>query len=235
MQFGQPRKHFSEIDSTNRFALDWADAPHGALVVADAQTAGRGRLGRNWQSPPGKGLYFSLVLRPDEPNPARLALLAGLAVAAAVESVADVPIACKWPNDLLCHSKKIGGILCEARDTRVIVGVGLNVTHGREDLPERLVFPASSLLLESDKSFPIEPLLEAILAQLETTFAQTNWRAAYENRMWGRGEVAKSNGVLGVVDGIESDGQLRLKTADGPKLVVAGELEWMEERIKAEG
>ena len=225
--FGQPRQHFALVDSTNRVALDWADAPHGALVVADAQTAGRGRLGRSWESPAGKGLYFSLVLRPDEPNSARFALLSGLAVAAAVEGVADVPIACKWPNDLLCHSKKIGGILCETRETRVIVGVGLNVSHAREDLPERPIFPASSLLLECGKSFPIPTLLDAILSSLETTFGQNDWRESYENRMWGRGEVARSNGVLGVVDGIESDGQLRLKTADGPKFVVAGELEWI--------
>lgn len=224
---GQPRQHFAETDSTNRVALDWIDAPGGALVWADAQTLGRGRLGRSWQSPRGKGLYFSLVLRPDEPNPARLALLAGLGVAAAVESACEVPIACKWPNDILCNGQKIGGILCETRDQRVVVGVGLNVTHQKEDLPPRPIFPASSLLLESGKTFQIEPLLEAILGALETTFALTDWRAAYENRMWGRGEVARADGKMGVVQGIEADGRLRLQTADGPKLIVAGELEWI--------
>ena len=225
--FGQPRQHFALVDSTNRVALDWADAPNGALVWADAQSAGRGRLGRSWESPAGKGLYFSLIIRPDEPNPARFALLAGLGVAAAVERVCELPIACKWPNDILCNSKKIGGILCETRDDRLIIGVGLNVTHAREDLPDRPIFPASSLLLESGKSFPIPTLLDAILSSLETTFEQTDWRVAYEKRMWGIGEIARSNGVLGVVDGIESDGQLRLKTADGPKLIAAGELEWI--------
>lgn len=224
---GQPRQHFSETDSTNRVALDWDDAPEGALVIADAQSAGRGRLGRNWQSPAGKGLYFSLILRPDEPNPARFALLAGLGVAAAVESIVEVPIACKWPNDILCNGCKIGGILCETRDQRVVVGVGLNVTHTREDLPTRPIFPASSLLLQSGKIFQIEPLLEAILGALEATFALTDWRTAYENRMWGRGEVARADGKMGVVQGIEADGRLRLQTADGPKLIVAGELEWI--------
>ena len=224
---GQPRKHFALVDSTNRVALDWADATHGALVWADSQTAGRGRLGRAWQSPAGKGLYFSLVLRPDEPDPARLALLAGLGVAAAVEGFCDLPIACKWPNDILCNSKKIGGILCETRDERVVVGVGLNVTHQPQDLPDRPIFPASSLLLESGKTFSIPLLLDAILSSLETTFGQTEWRAAYENRMWGRGEVARADGKLGVVQGIENDGRLRLQTADGPRFVVAGELEWI--------
>ena len=224
---GQPQQHFAEIDSTNRVALDWFDAPHGALVWADAQSAGRGRLGRNWQSPAGKGLYFSLILRPEETNPARFALLAGLGVAAAIEVFTDLPIRCKWPNDILCNSRKIGGILCEARGVRVIVGVGLNVTQAREDLPERPIFPASSLLLQSGKSFQIEPLLEDILKSLDETLVQTDWRAAYEKRMWGIGEVVRSNGVLGVVDGIENDGQLRLKTADGPKFIVAGELEYI--------
>ncbi len=227
MKLGQPRQHFAEIDSTNRVALDWHDAPHGALVWADAQTAGRGRLGRSWQSPAGKGLYFSLILRPDEPNPARFALLAGLGVARGIESVCDLPVACKWPNDILCNGRKIGGILCETQGERLIVGVGLNVTHQQDDLPDRPIFSASSLLLESGEIFPTEPLLESILSALEATFTQTNWRADYENRMWGKGEVAKSNGVLGVVDGIESDGQLRLRTADGPKKVVAGELEYI--------
>ena len=224
---GQPRKHFAAIDSTNRVALDWAEAPHGALVWADAQSAGRGRLGRNWQSPHGKGLYFSLVLRPKEPNSARLALLAGLAVAAAIEGVCDAPIRCKWPNDLLCNGRKIGGILCETRDERVVVGVGLNVTHQKEDLPTRPIFPASSLLLESGKSFQLEPLLEAVLESLDETLARSDWQSTYEKRMWGIGEIARAEGKLGVVQGIEADGRLRLQTADGPQLVVAGELEYI--------
>ena len=227
MKLGQPRQHFAQIDSTNRVALDWHDAPHGALITADAQSAGRGRLGRHWESPAGKGLYFSLILRPDEAAPTRFALLAGLGVARGIEGVAAVPIRCKWPNDILCNGRKIGGILCEAQSERLIVGVGLNVIHTREDLPDRPIFPASSLLLETNNSFPIEPLLQSILGSLETTLAQTDWRADYENRMWGVGEVARADGVLGVVDGIEADGRLRLKTADGPKLVVAGELEWI--------
>ena len=225
--FGQPRKHFALTDSTNRVALDWHDAPNGALVTANEQSAGRGRLGRSWQSPAGKGLYFSLVLRPDESAPARFALLAGLGVARGVESVADLPVRCKWPNDILCNGRKIGGILCEARDERLIIGAGLNVTHTREDLPERPLFPASSLLLECGDSFPLEPLLQSILGSLETTLAQSEWRADYENRMWGAGEIARFEGALGVVQGIEADGRLRLQTADGPKLVVAGELEWI--------
>ena len=227
MKLGRPRQHFAQIDSTNRVALDWQDAPHGALVRADAQTAGRGRLGRSWQSPPGKGLYFSLILRSDEPAPARSALRAGLGVARAIEAVTQARIECKWPNDLLCQSRKIGGILCETRDERLIVGVGLNLTHTRADLPRRPIFPASSLLLETADSPDAESLLAETLCQLEIAFEQTNWRADYQRRMWGIGEIARAQGILGVVDGIETDGQLRLKTADGPRLIVAGELEYI--------
>ena len=224
---GQPRQHFALVDSTNRAALDWTNAPAGALVWADAQSAGRGRLGRNWSSPHGKGLYFSLILRPNEPDPARTALLAGLGAARGIEAVCDLAVACKWPNDLLCNSKKIGGILCEARDDRLIVGIGVNVSHQQSDLPERPQFPASSLLLESGAEISIPTLLQEILRALETTFEQTDWRADYEKRMWGLGEIAKADGALGIVAGIEVGGQLQLQTADGPRLISAGELEWI--------
>ena len=224
---GQPRQHFAQTDSTNRVALDWLDAPHGALVSADSQTAGRGRLGRQWESPRGQGLYFSLILRPNEIAPARFALLAGLGVARGVESICDLPARCKWPNDILIGNRKIGGILCETRDERLIVGVGLNLTQQREDLPARPIFPASSLLLESGRVLAPDNLLEPILRALEAVLNDPNWRADYEKRMWGLGEIARAGQGVGVVRGIEADGRLRLQTADGPQLVVAGEVEWI--------
>lgn len=223
---GQPRKHFAQTDSTNRVALDWIDAPHGALVVADEQSAGRGRLGRSWESPAGAGLYCSLVLRLQTPVPA-LALMAGLGVARAIQEVSGLNIQCKWPNDVLCRGKKIGGILCEARDERVIVGIGLNLTHTREQLPERPIFPASSLLLESGRAFRSTDLLDPLLHALETVLADDNWRDDYEKRMWGRGEIARAGQTMGVVEGVAADGQLRLQTADGPRTVLSGEVEWI--------
>ena len=227
MKIGRARQHFAETDSTNRVALDWIDAPDGALVSADSQTAGRGRLGRSWQSAAGKGLYFSLVLRPREPAPARYALLAGLGVARGIEGAIDAAIQCKWPNDILCNARKIGGILCEARDARLVVGIGINLTHTRQDLPDRPSFPASSLLLETGGSPRAQTLLDAILLALETALEQADWRADYEGRMWGINEVARADGEIGVVSGIESDGRLRLQTANGPRLIVAGELEYI--------
>ena len=222
---GHARKRLGETDSTNRVALDWADAPNGALVTAHAQTAGRGRLGRSWESPAGKGLYFSLILRPGQIVPARFALLAGLGVARGIEGVSELQIQCKWPNDLLCHGRKIGGILCEARDERLVIGVGLNVTQTAEDLPARPIFPASSLLLESGATLPTETLLHAILRALEASLGSSNWRADYENRLYGRDEIARANGTIGVVSGVEDDGSLRLQTADGPRGIVAGDVE----------
>ena len=224
MTLGHPRRHFAAIDSTNRAALDWADAPAGALVWADAQSAGRGRLGRSWSSPAGLGLYGSLILRTDAPA---LALKAGLALARAVEEVAGLPAQCKWPNDVLCRGHKIGGILCEARDQRIVVGIGLNVNQQTEDLPDRPIFPASSLLLETGRAFEVEPLLDPILAALETVLDDENWRATYENRLCGRGEIARVGGTIGVVLGVDGDGSLRLQTADGPRTIVAGDVEFV--------
>ena len=130
-------------DSTNRVAMEMAEngAPHGTVVVADAQTAGRGRMGRRWVSPAGKNLYVSLLLRPSVPTVEAplLALVAGVALADAVEAV-DVPASLKWPNDLYCGGRKAAGILAEmASDPdgvrHVVIGVGLNVNMEEDDFP----------------------------------------------------------------------------------------------------
>ena len=224
MKLGHPRRHFAQIDSTNRAALDWKDAPHGALVWADAQSAGRGRLGRSWSSPAGLGLYCSIVLRTEV---TALSLKAGLSVARAVEEVTDLPIQCKWPNDVLCRGRKIGGILCEAQGERVVVGIGLNLNQRAEDLPDRPIFPASSLLLECGRTFHVDDLLEPILAALEAVLDEANWRADYQNRLYGRGEVARASGTIGVVSGVEESGSLQLQTAGGPRAIVAGDVEFV--------
>lgn len=139
---GQPREHHASLPSTNDRALAWAreGAPHGAMVTADAQTAGRGRLGRRWDSPPGAGLYVSLVLRPAEvlagrgwdPRWAALGLAVGLGLRDGLARwVPDVLL--KWPNDLLVRGDKLAGVLCETRwqgsTPDVVVGFGVNVAQ----------------------------------------------------------------------------------------------------------
>ena len=118
---------FPEIDSTNRLAAELArdGAPDGLVVVADHQTAGRGRRGRSWESRPGSSLLASVVLRPVPPL---VTLAAGVAAAEACEAVADVPVRLKWPNDVMSAGGKLGGILSELVGDAAVVGLGLNLS-----------------------------------------------------------------------------------------------------------
>ncbi len=151
---GRPHEHHASLGSTNDRALAWllAGAPHGAVVTADEQRAGRGRRTRRWFSPAGESLYASLVLRPGAPpHPARFGAL-GLAVAVGLrEGLPELraPVELKWPNDLLVEGRKLGGILCEARwvgeEPQVVVGFGINV-HTRS-FPAALEGHATSLAL----------------------------------------------------------------------------------------
>jgi BirA family transcriptional regulator, biotin operon repressor / biotin---[acetyl-CoA-carboxylase] ligase len=140
----------TETGSTNADVLAMAreGAREGVVLAAEAQTAGRGRLGRRWTSPPGAGLTFSVLLRPYGVPAALLGwlpLLAGAAVAAAVPAVAAVEPSLKWPNDVLAGEAKLAGILAERSGSAVVVGIGVNVTQDRAELPPG----ATSLLLET--------------------------------------------------------------------------------------
>lgn len=245
--FGEPLMRLDVTGSTNQVALDWLEAPHGAAVVANRQTAGRGRLGRTWNSPEGKGLYVSVILRSEEaPQLSRLSLIAALASARALESAGAPKVQCKWPNDLLLQQPngqrvKIGGILCESRadgnGRRVIIGIGVNLNHEAEDLPERPQFPASSLLLLTGRRWSIDVVLPELLRELETaTTALLNgeWPellAAFNQRCAGVGEVVQiQNGdyrLIGVVQEVDGDGRLVIRTADGPKAIVAGDVSYL--------
>ncbi len=231
MQLAQTRRHFQEIDSTNTFALNWVEAPDGALVSADSQTQGRGRLGREWVSPPKSGLYFSLVLRDLELHTkARLSLLVGLAVAEAVQNEANLAVQLKWPNDILVRGHKIGGVLCEATFDRIVAGVGLNLNQTAEQLPHRPIFPASSLLLLAGRTLEREPVLNAILTSLERHLNYEDWplqRAQIEKRLFGLGELARTNGAIGLVRGVGDDGALLIRTAEEVVEVRSGEVEFL--------
>lgn len=145
-----------------------ADAPEGALALAEEQTQGRGRRGRDWQGAAGKGLLFSLCLRP-QVETARLASFTPVAAEAVVDAVASLGgrATVKPPNDVLLGGKKVAGILAEASDGRVALGVGVNVGQEAGELPERPVFPASSLALELGRPVDRVELLVCMLAQLE--------------------------------------------------------------------
>ena len=167
-RFGRPYRFEAACASTQRL-LD--GDPEGAVAATDFQSEGRGRLGRTWEAPPGSSLLVSLVLEPavaPERLP-ELTPLAGRAVAEAVAALTGLATTVKAPNDVLVEDRKLAGILGEAAEGRVVLGIGVNVRQRAEELPERPVFPATSLALEGAEVDRAE-LLAEILARLESAY-----------------------------------------------------------------
>lgn len=168
-----------QIDSTNNRAraLGLAGAAEGALVLAETQTAGRGRRGRHWHSPPGLNLYFSLLLRPllpPEETPL-VTLAAGLGSAEAVRRLSGLLASIKWPNDVLLGERKLAGILTEmepgsGRASFVVLGVGLNVNLRARDLPPELAERAGSLFMAADRFWDRVEVLAVLLEEIEGVY-----------------------------------------------------------------
>ncbi len=179
-RFGREYVFVERCESTQRLLAE--DAPEGAVAATDEQTAGRGRLGREWVAPAGSSLLASIVLRPEVPtaNLPELSLVAGRAVAQALAEVAGVEPEVKWPNDVLVDGRKVAGILAEARDGRVVLGIGINVSQSEDELPQRPTHPATSLLLETGRTVPRAELLAAVLDRLEHEY--DDWVAGYRRR-----------------------------------------------------
>jgi len=176
---GRPVHFMEEVDSTNsRLAgLAHRGATEGTAVIADCQTRGRGRLGRVWQSPPGRNLYVSLLLKPDLPaeQAPQITLVTGVAVAEALSRFCPGVTTLKWPNDVLIGGKKACGILTEmrTRGTRVdyvIVGIGINLNMGKEDFPEELRSIATSLREETGREIDRVDFAKALFSVLETWY-----------------------------------------------------------------
>jgi BirA family biotin operon repressor/biotin-[acetyl-CoA-carboxylase] ligase len=165
-RFGKPYTYVQRCASTQRL-LD--GAPIGAVAATDEQTAGRGRLGRGWVAPPATSVLASIALHPDVPTASlpELSLVAGRACSRALAEVAVVEPDVKWPNDVLIGGRKVAGILAEAREGRVVLGIGINVLQTAEQLPPRVQHPATSLLLETGRRIPRAKLLVAVLHHLE--------------------------------------------------------------------
>ena len=233
---------FESLPSTNTELARQASegACEGLSIVAEEQTAGRGRLQRAWSSPKGAGLYFSVLLQPTialEQWPL-ITFMAALAVAEALSEAGDVNTDIKWPNDLLSGERKICGILAESVETptgrAVIVGIGINLTA--DAYPAEIAAVATSVAEASGRTPEREALLAALLRALsrwysllhevdggEKIVAAWTSRSSYAN---GKAvQVANGDEVWqGITRGVESDGALRLETADGMKLVRAGDV-----------
>jgi BirA family transcriptional regulator, biotin operon repressor / biotin---[acetyl-CoA-carboxylase] ligase len=218
---GRPRLHLRVTTSTNDRAreLAQAGAPHGTLVTATEQTAGRGRQGRTWSAPAGRALLMSIVLRE---TPALLPLAAALAVADVAGSDARV----KWPNDVLVDGRKVAGILAEARvqEGWAVVGIGLNVALRLEDLPAELHVTAGTLGLSPAD---VEPTLQRLLAALERALALDGAALldAYRARDGLRGHEVRWAGGRGRAAGIDGSGRLVVELPEGGRTALnAGEV-----------
>lgn len=224
---GRPHVHHRVTDSTNERAraLAEAGAPHGTIVTAAEQTAGRGRQGRTWTAAPGEALLLSTIVRELEPRHALLPLMAALAVCDAIEAVAPVRCQIKWPNDVWIERRKVSGILVEARPAAAwaVVGIGLNT--GVTEFPHDLRETATSLSLPSP-----ETALSPLTAALEhwTSADQGDVLPAWRQRdalhghpvRWDGGE----NGGEGTAQGIDDTGSLLVATRQGEIALGAGEV-----------
>jgi BirA family biotin operon repressor/biotin-[acetyl-CoA-carboxylase] ligase len=174
---GHPVRFLAATDSTNTVAMALAreGAPPGTLVVAEGQSAGRGRLARQWLSPPGRGLYVSFILRPtlELADLPKITLAAGVALCRAVVRATNVGVRLKWPNDLLLHGKKCGGILAETSGLvgdgpmAVILGIGINVNTPQAFFPAELNDKATSLAATAGREFMRGPLLLALVEEVD--------------------------------------------------------------------
>ena len=210
-------------------------APEGVVIVADEQTAGRGRRGTSWVSPPGAGLYFSFLSRP--PAAADLiTLAAGVAVRDGIAAATGLAADLKWPNDLIVGRRKLAGILAEgvaigSPGQAVIVGVGVNMQPAA--YPPDVAARATSLEGELGKPVDRGLVLAAILLALAGRLALLGvkpgdilqaWRAASPNAI---GTRVEWDGKHGITAGIDDRGALLVKTATGVERIIAGELRWM--------
>ena len=246
--FGSPVVFAAETRSTNDLASALAehDAPEGAMALALAQTAGRGRHGREWFSPPGAGLYVSIVCR----NPAilpTLTLAAGVAVAEGIARSTGLPVAIKWPNDIVVHDdyapgkrRKLAGILAEgaigpAGVQYVVLGFGINVRQA--NYPAALAARVTSIEHELGRPVDAASLLAEILVALNEQVGMmragrhadvlARWRelspSASGSRVdWTAGDTAHR----GITQGIDDDGALLVRTSRGTERIIAGELVW---------
>jgi len=232
-------RRFAAVGSTNDVA---AALPVGSVVVADQQTAGRGRRGHTWFSPPRAGLYVSVVLAPaaarvDPPRATMLlTLAAGVAIAEGIEAASGLATALKWPNDVVAGGRKLAGILAEGRGDLVVLGYGINVMAAA--FPPELRDRATSLESEVGREVDRDLVLDETLAALSRRYDDLvdgrfdaildAWRpraprAVGAKVSWIAQGVARS----GVTCGIDDHGALLVRVDDGVERIISGEIQWL--------
>jgi BirA family biotin operon repressor/biotin-[acetyl-CoA-carboxylase] ligase len=204
--------------------------PEGATYVAEEQTAGRGRLGRHWVTPPGSSLALSVILRPTLERLPRLTLVGALAVATAIEEITALRPAIKWPNDVKLDGRKVAGVLVDSAfqggQGYAVMGIGLNINFDPDTEPE-IAAVATSLSKQAGRPLPREETLATLLEQLERWYlapkeeALAAWRARLETL--GQRVVVQWRDVWeeGLAEATDDDGRLVLRRDDGSTVVLA--------------
>ncbi len=229
-RLGRPHLHHRRCGSTNDIAKSLAlqGAPHGTLVTADEQTAGRGRQGRHWVAPAGSALLCSTIVRPLRDQHRLAPLAAGLAVSETCEALAGVSCQIKWPNDVWVDERKVAGILVEARpdssddSSWAVIGIGLNTRVDLATMPDELRHTATTLALAPGVD-PLTPLLANLERWLESSpdSVIATWRA--RDALLGR-QIGWAGGN-GEAAGVDEQGNLIVRLADGRlEQLAAGEV-----------
>jgi BirA family transcriptional regulator, biotin operon repressor / biotin---[acetyl-CoA-carboxylase] ligase len=228
-RFGRPYVYRDSVDSTQQLLRD--DPAEGATAVADEQTAGRGRLGRSWQAPAGTAILCSVALRPPQGRRiAELSLVGGMAAADAIELALGLAAQIKWPNDVMVNRSKVAGVLAEAREGVVVLGIGINVNQKRDELPLDSPTPPASLRTTDGVVRDRAPLLVHFLERLERSYA--SWLeggidALYDTlgaRDFLRGRRVSLDGTSGIAVGIDRAGRLELDIDGERRVVESGEI-----------
>ena len=229
--FGRPYVYRDRCETTQRLLDSTLD--EGAVAVCDEQTRGRGRLGRPWLAPRGTSILCSLLLRPPQDRRvAELSLVGGVATALTIERALALATQIKWPNDVMVNRRKVAGVLAEARDGAVVLGIGVNVNQTRDQLPSDARTPSGSLMTIDGVRRARAPILVSLLARLELQYDR--WRdggieAVYPTlgaRDFLRGRKVAVNGTSGYAIGIDRAGRLEIEAAGERRLAESGDVSY---------
>lgn len=241
---GTAIEYFPVLESTNlqAHACGEAGAAEGLVVIADRQEAGKGRMGRRWESPAGVNLYASVLLRPDLPpwEAPQLTYLSAVAVCRAIDEVTGLAAKVKWPNDILVNERKVAGLLNEMssetdRVNFIVLGIGVNLNMAPDQFPDDLRYPATSLAIASEQAISRLDFTRSLLRHLDALYAE--WQAeglqpvlaAWRERSALTGREVKvdcqNRTIHGRVQGLGDDGALLVETADGTvERILAGDV-----------
>jgi BirA family transcriptional regulator, biotin operon repressor / biotin---[acetyl-CoA-carboxylase] ligase len=228
-RFGRPYLYEARCSSSQLLLEPSMD--EGATAVCDSQTAGRGRLGRSWQAPPGTALLCSVLLRPPPGRRvAELSLVGGLAAAEAIERATSLAAQIKWPNDVMLNRRKVAGVLAEAADGAVVLGIGVNVNQTRDELPAGTTVPPGSLRTVDGVTRGRAPILAELLGALERAYdlwSEEGLDAIYDGlgaRDFLRGRKVTVDGEVGYGVAIDRSGRLEIDLGGERRLVESGEV-----------